>query len=902
MKPAPAFSSPLVVLAAAVSLGIVAGQFITPNSEGTLLTVGIVSMVFALLCVGFLRREKLTVATVALLAAFLFTGFALAHIENRASGPNTVAQLYEAGRIPPGEPVEVTASVVGEPEPAPDSFYLTLQVEAVRVKGIEFAASGTVLLMARPRDSLAQSQYEGLQLQHGARVRVMVVLDREDGFRNPGVSPFTEYLKRKGYDATGVIKSPLLVERLDDKRVFLPLAWLYQWRAELQRQFNQKFSPETAGVLNAALLGNPYNLSRGSAERFRAGGTFHILVISGMQIAFIAGLVLLIVRRITRNRLWQFILANGFLWAYTIAVGAETSVTRAALMFTIASFAPVVARKPTSLNTIGGAALLLLIWKPTDLFDPSFQLTFLSVVAIVSVAVPLLRTMRRVGSWRPTRVTPSPPDCPHWFRVLSEILYWREREWQAEMSASNIRYRLFKSPLALAVDRCRVQGLLQFAVSAFVVSTGVQLVLLPALVVYFHRISIASLLLNVFVGALMVILAFAAILAVLLSQISVTLAAPLALIAEKTNWLMVHLIDPFSRLGLGSMRLPQYPGAWRLIYALYFLTLGFLILRLSRWDPLALSAEGFRMQWKTRAAMVSLLCLLCVIVFHPGSAPKPDGRLHIDFLDVGQGDAALLTLPDGATVLIDGGGQPNFDRKLSEAEEDEPFERDARSIGERVVSEFLWSRGLDRVDYLMATHADADHIAGLNEVARNFAVGGAIVARTPADDPEFRHFAETVSQAGIPMEVIGAGDLLRMGPVSFEVLWPPMNPGAGASSRNNDSLVLRVRFGRKSFVFTGDVEKEGEAALLTEGIDLHCDLVKVAHHGSRTSSIAPFIQATQPALAVISVGRTSMFGHPHKEVVERWRASGARVMTTGEKGTISIVTDGRDVEVTTFVR
>src|SRR5215210_7981367 len=101
----------------------------------------------------------------------------------------------------------------------------------------------------------------------------MTKLDREDDFRNPGVSQFTEYLERKGYDATGTIKSPLLLERMDDERVFLPLAWVYSWHGRLQKEFRHEFSAETAGVLSAALLGNPYNISRPAGERFRAGGT-----------------------------------------------------------------------------------------------------------------------------------------------------------------------------------------------------------------------------------------------------------------------------------------------------------------------------------------------------------------------------------------------------------------------------------------------------------------------------------------------------------------------------------------------------------------------------------------------------------------------------------------------------
>ena len=895
-------SCPLFVLAASISLGILAGKFLAPQPQSSLISIFVASVVVALLSIRFFQKQKVQVAAVFVLVAFFFAGALLSQIESLPIAPNRIASMYDAGVIPAAAPVELTAAVLGEPEPAPESFYLTLAAESIRVNGNERVASGTIVLSARVRDEATRSQYGALALHHGARIRVMAMLDRETDFRNPGVSPFTEYLERKGYDATGVIKSPLLIERLDDTKVFLPLAWLYQWRARLQSEFNRNFSPDTAGVLNAAMLGNSHNISRSTAERFRTGGTFHILVISGMQIAFIAGIAFIVVRRITTKRMLQFALASGFLWAYTIAVGAEASVTRAALMFTIAAFAPVVSRKPVSLNTIGAAALVLLICKPSDLFDPSFQLTFLSVLAIICVAVPLLRNMQRIGSWRPTMVTPYPPQCAHWFRVLSETLYWREREWKAEMAVSNIRYRLFKSRLAIATDRWRAQKLLRFITTALVVSAGVQIVLLPPMVLYFHRISVVSLVLNMFVGGLMVLLGVAALAAVLLSQISVTLAGPLVFIAERCNWLIVHLVDPFWRLGVASIRLPHYTGWLAGLYAVYYLPLGYLLYRLARWDPLTPPGERQRSAVTVRLAFIAVVLLLGTIVFHPFSAARRDGNLHIDFLDVGQGDAALLTLPSGVTVMIDGGGQPTFDNRSGTFEDEEPFERDTRSIGERVVSEYLWSRGLDRVDYLIATHADADHIDGLSDLARNFSVRSAIVARTPSDDPEFLLFSENLAQAGIPLVTAGAGDLFEIGNVSFDVLWPPPKSNVNAPSHNDDSVMLRVRMGAKSFLFTGDIEKEGESLVLSEGVDLHSDVVKVAHHGSRTSSTAAFVAAVKPSWAVISVGRSSMFGHPHKEVVERWRASGAEVMTTGEKGTISVVTDGRALNVKTFLR
>lgn len=900
-------SSPLFVLALAISVGILAGHYVTLQSRSILIIAITGGAGIAALPIILLSEKRFGQASYSLVVAFVAAGFALSLIQNRPLTSDRIARLYDEGVITSGEPIEITGVVYGQPEAAPDSFYLTVRAESIRLKGSERASSGTVLLLAHAREEQVAKEYDAIDLRHGARVRVMTTLDREDDFRNPGASSFTEYLERKGFDATGVVKSPLLIERLEDESVFLPLAWIYEWRGQLAKEFSLRFSPETAGVLSAALLGNQYNISRGAAERFRAGGIFHVLVISGLQIAFIGGLVLLIARRLTGRKWLQFLLVTSFLWAYAIAVGADSSVMRSALMFTLIVLAPIVSRRANTLNGLGAAGLALLVWDPKDLFDPSFQLTFLSVLSIVALAVPLMQRMQQVGSWRPTMATPYPPDCTQWFRRLSESLFWSERGWRKEMAASNIGYRLLKAPVAATLERWHVQKALRFAVAAVVVSTSVQIGLLPLLIVYFHRLSIAAPLLNIFAGVLMAVLAFVALAAIFISQLSLALAGPLVILAEKTNWLMIHLIDPFTRIGLASIRLPHYGGWMAGLYVLYFIPIGVLVFGLASWNPLrpALLAKSVSKNLGRRSLQLSAVAsvaILLLILFHPFSAPRHDGKLHIDFLDVGQGDSALVTMPDGTTVLVDGGGRPDINRsKEAENNGDEPFERDTRSIGEGVVSEFLWARGLDRVDYLLATHADADHIDGLNDVARNFKVRGAIVARTPANDPEYFRFATTMREAGIPVEKIGAGDVLRVGNLSAQVLWPP-NRDEKAASRNNDSIVLLLRFGEKGFLLTGDIEKEGEAAVMKEGIALGSDVVKVAHHGSKTSSTAAFVSSTRPSLAIISVGRHSVFGHPSKEVVERWQAGGAQVMTTGERGTISIITDGRGLSVTTFVK
>src|SRR5205085_5008873 len=281
--------------------------------------------------------------------------------------------------------------------------------------------------------------------------------------------------------------------------------------------------------------------------------------------------------------------------------------------------------------------------------------------------------LQAVGEWRPTRATPYPPACARWFRALGEALYWREREWRREMEQATYSYRLFKTPWAARLERWRVQRLLRFAFAAVLVSIVVQLTLLPLLVVYFHRLSLASLLLNVFVGALMVVLAFAALAALALSHLSAALAAPLAHLAEATAALMIHSVDPFARAHIASLRLPEYGGAASAVYVLYFLPLVVLACALLRWRPLSSPprpkaeddrpADGFeggrakldegrraggggggsgdaapalldaaKSRRLLRLAAFAFAGLALVIVAHPLSAGRADGRLRMDFL------------------------------------------------------------------------------------------------------------------------------------------------------------------------------------------------------------------------------------------------------------------------------
>ncbi|MBA4183170.1 MAG: ComEC/Rec2 family competence protein [Acidobacteria bacterium] len=896
---------PLFWLAVCFAFGTLSGNFLNFGWQ-IYLTICLLS---AVLSAVFIKR---TFTVVFLYIAFVAVGALYFQIENQTISPNRVKRLYDETRIKSGDPIEIEGVLQTRPELAVGGFFLILKTEKAIYKEMELNISGNIRLFTPVHNEQIKSEYDRLDLNYGSRIRIACNLRREDSYLNAGVVSHKQLLDQKQIDAVAIIKSPLLVEKIEDTETFAPLAWLYERRQNLIIDFRDNFNVSTAGILIASLLGNGHFLDKPTAEVFREGGTFHVLVISGLHITFIGGLTLLFIRFFTNKRLWQFLTASIFLWSYSLAVGADVPVVRATIMFTILLFSQVLYRSGTLLNSLGFCALILLVWRPNDIFSSSFQLTFVSIGAIVAMAFPLIEKLRAIGRWSPSSDAPFPPQIPLWLKRFCEMLYWREKIWEREVSRQLWAANLFKSPYLKWLESRNLQSISGYIFEAILVSLIVQAWLLPFIILYFHRLSMLSVFLNLWVGVIIALESFAAVFAVFLANFSSALALPFTKLTEILNWLLVSVPNFFTENNWASARLPVYSGNMRAVYVLYFAPIIVLSVALNFWNPFSLGSKLKTQNSKfdflsaplfLRASAFVLLILSAVIIFHPFSSPSPDGRLHIDFLDVGQGDSALITFPNGETLMVDGGGKININKTSSKNEyEDEPeiFEPDTQTIGEMVVSNFLWEKGYSQVDYILATHADSDHIQGLLDVAKNFRVRAAIFGRTPMKDTEFAELYSVMQKRRIESITISRGDVLTFDAVKIEVLYPEKNDNLEAVSDNNHSLVLRLIYGDRKFLLTGDIEKETETFLLNMPVFLQTDLIKVAHHGSRTSSIQQFVNAAKAKVAVISVGRESPFGHPHEEVVERWKNTGAKVLTTGENGTISVSTDGRDLQLKTF--
>lgn len=262
---------------------------------------------------------------------------------------------------------------------------------------------------------------------------------------------------------------------------------------------------------------------------------------------------------------------------------------------------------------------------------------------------------------------------------------------------------------------------------------------------------------------------------------------------------------------------------------------------------------------------------------------RQSGELRVTFLDVGQGDAAIIESPSGKTLVVDAGG-------LLPAGDDE---------GRRVVAPYLRYRGINHIDMLLLTHPHADHIGGAATLIDRFPVSLLLDNGAPSVSPALTHLLTEAHTHHVPSQRAHQGQILDFGDgVVARVLAP--NASSPTGPENEACVVLRVEYGRTAFLLDADAEADEEAAMTRSGQPLNCDVLKVGHHGSHTSTTPGFLAAAHPRLAIISVGAHNLYGHPSPEVLERLQDEGARIYRTDKNGAVTCLSDGVTVRAETM--
>jgi competence protein ComEC len=617
-------------------------------------------------------------------------------------------------------------------------------------------------------------------------------------------------------------------------------------------------------MLDAMLFGDRTRLTHALRLGFERTGSFHLFVVSGMHVALLAGALLWIARRVRLRNWLATLLTLALTAAYALLTGFGVPVQRALLMTAIFLAARLLARERNPLNGLGAAALAVLIAAPSALFEASLQMTFLAIVAIAGIAMPLGgRTF-----------------LPHARAARNLHLRWPDTTLPPRLAQLRVMLRLWSSALADAVDPrayaipgAALRTLLWGAELALIGIVAEAVMTLP-MALYFHRATLFALpanLLSVPLVGLLAPLALATFCASLVSPWLATVpAAATALLLHAITAAIAHI----GRIQAADLRVPGPTLAFALAAA----------------ACLALACWAVRRTRIWAFASVALLPIAAALALWPSPPQLHTNRLEVTALDVGQGDSLLVVSPTGHTLLIDAGGPTGAAANAENA----ALNASAFDIGEEVVSPYLWSRELRRLDVLALTHAHSDHMGGMPAVLRNLRPRQLWVA-VDSSAPAFRALLAEAATLHIPVRWLRAGDHPQLDGLALDVLAPApayTNPGPPS---NNDSLVLRLRFGQSSVLLEGDAEAPSERSMLAGGGLAPVTLLKVAHHGSRTSTTADFLAAVAPQDAVLSVGRHNTFGHPRPEIVARLAAAHARVFRTDEFGltTFLLTRDGQ---------
>ncbi len=648
---------------------------------------------------------------------------------------------------------------------------------------------------------------------------------------------YKDYLAHQGIYSIMYYPKIQVLERGGGSRA---LAFIYSLRGGLGQSLSNALPEPQGSLAQGILLGLRGGIPQSLRQEFSRTGTAHLLAISGLHLSIIIGLFLTAGIRLLGRRYYLYVwLAFAAIWFYAVITGMSPPVVRGAIMGSMFLLAELLGRQRSAATALTFAAAIMVGFEPQILWDAGFQLSFLSMAGLIFI-FPFLQAYSR--KWLP-----------------------------ATMNTGGLAisaYTIFADSLAVTLSAILAAG--------------------PVVAYYFGVVSLIALPANLFaIPSLPAIIITAAIVSI------VGLILPL--VAHILSWiawfflsyliLIVHVFDtlPFSSIRLDDVQVWQV-----LVYYIILIVAGLVLTHRNQLTNLVSStvSQTSRHNSNNPASLTkkwsTLPVLIAAVLVWTGALTIPDNNLRVSILNVGQGDAILVQTPGHHKILIDGGPSPQaikleLSKKL-------PF----------------WDR---TIDLIIVTQPQADHITGLVEILRNYNVKHVVTSKITYNSLVYNQMLNLIQSKRIKYSHAHAGQEISYGDgIKIEVLHPPISLlQKTAADINKNGMVLRLSYNETSFLFTADIDEEVEWYLISQRARLNSTVLKVAHHGSRTSTSAELLAVANPSIAVISVANANNFGHPHPEVITRLyqRIGTDKVLLTATNGTIEFITDGKRLWVKT---
>ncbi|MEC0255461.1 ComEC/Rec2 family competence protein [Paenibacillus lautus] len=728
--------------------------------------------------------------------------------------------------------------------------------------------------------------------QRGDRIELTGELQKPGEARNFDGFDYLQYLRTQN------IHWMIKVKGSEQAQVTPPESWklghILRWtdavREKLGGKLDQLYDGIHAGYMKGLVIGNQDDLDPDTFMEFSRLGLTHILAISGMHVAVVVGCLLFVCTTLRMTRETSLTVVMWLIPVYVLLTGASPSIVRAGIMGMIGLYAARRRLLKDGLHILSVAALAMLLWNPYFLVNVSFQLSFI-VTAGLMIFVP--------------KLMPLLTFLPRW-----------------------------------------LAGTVGITVVA-------QLISFPLTIYYFNQVSLISVFANlILVPVISLVVLPLGMVSLLMGWVWMGGAGWLAAVTEWLNQITFRIVEWMNGSSAFMTLWPSPSLAWILCYFVVLYSLLSILKKRSgsrqeersgsddtvplaghvpldskrslsgatgmfplvdqwagalRWRGF-LRASDYIERYAARTAIVLLSGALVFLLYGGYQSPSMHGAGLVQFLDVGQGDAILVTTPEGKHVLIDGGGTVNF-RKEKDAwkERKAPYE-----VGAKVVVPLLKKRGVHQLEAVIMTHGDQDHIGGLQAVLQEIPVKSVVFNGTLTESATFRKLMLTAVQQGIPIYEAGVDrevwkldshtEIQFLAPVFLEN-GEAKKPLPLIKEQNHASLVFVLQMNGSRFLFTGDTDQAAEHKILLHleerspqddlvsrgaAADDRIDVMKVAHHGSKTSTSALWLNAWKPKASVISAGVNNMYGHPHPDVVGRLERSSTLIYQTNLQGEIQM--------------
>ncbi len=692
----------------------------------------------------------------------------------------------------------------------------------------------------------------------GNAIKVEGEFKQFDEARNPGNFDMREYYMSIGI--YGMIFGSSYEVR-DSSFDYLRQS-LYELRLSVKEILNEICPKDKAEVYSAIMLGDKSDLDDSTKELYSVSGIAHILAISGLHISFIGMFFYNLLRRKFGYTLSGSISFLAVV-AFGIMSGMGISTIRAVVMFGLMVLCQILGRARDHVTSVSLAGIFLCLWNPFVILDSGFQMSFAAIIGILIV----------------------------WPKVFYLIgLKDRVDDHKLDKNANEKE----KRHLVYIIIRNKI-------INAVLFSINISMFMAPVVAYYYYQLPTYSFLLNLIVVPLMGVVIVSGVLGVLgglvAKWIGSILIIPGCWILDLYTGLskLISML-PFSSIVVGKLSV-------YIIILYYVLLFGILFFFSHRKKVKELAKKSFdksgndliRIRKEKRVALLQLkryrqIVIVLFIVLESLLYLKPvtiylnffSPGLETMFLDVGQGDGIHIKCSDGTNLMVDGGSTT------------------VKEVGKYRITSYLKSQCNSTIDYWFLTHGDEDHISGLIEILNNNISGikikNIVLPYMKEYDENLLTIQKAADDKGIDVHAIKKGDTLEFGDTKLKCLHPTLD--TSSDDLNDYSIVLSVEYSNYSMLLTGDLTSAQETYM--KNLKQYT-LLKVGHHGSKYSSSEEFLSAVKPRIGILSSGKGNRYGHPTPEVMERLEAVGCKYIRTDESGGISVVSNGEDLEIETYL-